>query len=267
MAKKTGVKRPTVDVPKKKKTMKKKMTKRKEKNEVPPVQNRVAGPQVTLQLPADAQNLPPKRKRSVVTLEIYLEKIRGAVAKCDSEILRLSSNPSGERKGIKTLKSVRRTLLELEIKAPKLTKLRRRYQLSGTERKNSGLTTPQIISDELRTFLQVGPDTNLSRIEVTRAINSYIHLKEDETRPSILVWKYLNPNNRNLQNVNDKRIIFPDKPLARLLRYPAYQEAVARSQVTEDRKNKATGTKERVVVTSDALHYRTVQKLIQVHYC
>jgi len=207
-----------------------------------------------------------KRKRTKINLETYIEKITHAVKKCDVEIERLSSNPSGERKGIKTLKSVRRTLLDLETKAPKLTKLRRRYKMSGTIRKNSGLTTPQNISDELREFLKIEEGRNLSRIEVTRAINSYINIKKDERRPSILEWAYLNPNHRNLQNEKDKRIIFPDKPLAKLLRYAEYKKAVASSKITEAHKNKITGLKETKIVTSSDLHYRTVQKLIQVHY-
>lgn len=207
-----------------------------------------------------------KRKRARITLENYVEKIQSAIQKCDTEINRLSANPTGERKGIKTLKSVRRTLLELETKAPKLTKLRRRYNMTGKDRKNSGLTTPQKISDELRAFLKVDKNQSLSRIEVTRAINSYIHLKENEDRPNILVWNHLNLHNRNLQNPDDKRIIFPDESLAALLRYPQYQKDVAAKKITEQHKNKLTGTKERVSVTSDALHYRTVQKLIQIHY-
>jgi len=207
-----------------------------------------------------------KRKRTKINLETYIEKIRQAVQKCDVEIEKLSSNPSGERKGIKTLKSVRRTLLDLEMKAPKLTKLRRRYKMSGSIRKNSGLTTPQNISPELRTFLKIEKGRNLSRIEVTRAINSYINIKKDEKRPNILEWAYLNPDHRNLQNEKDKRIIFPDVPLAKLLRYSQYKKDVASAKITESHKNKLTGLKETKIVTSDVLHYRTVQKLIQVHY-
>ncbi len=207
-----------------------------------------------------------KRKRTKINLETYIEKINQAIKKCDVEIERLSSNPSGERKGIKTLKSVRRTLLDLETKAPKLTKLRRQYKMSGTVRKNSGLTTPQHISDELRKFLKLEKGRSLSRIEVTRAINSYINVKNDEKRPNILEWSYLNPNHRNLQNEKDKRIIFPDEPLAKLLRYNQYKKDVALAKITEAHKNKTTGLKETKIVTSDNLHYRTVQKLIQVHY-
>ena len=207
-----------------------------------------------------------KRKRTKINLETYIEKITQAVKKCDVEIERLSSNPSGERKGIKTLKSVRRTLLDLETKAPKLTKLRRQYKMSGTIRKNSGLTTPQNISDELRKFLKLEEGKNLSRIEVTRAINSYINIKKDEKRPNILEWSYLNQNHRNLQNEKDKRIIFPDEPLAKLLRYNQYKKDVASAKITEAHKNKITGLKETKIVTSNDLHYRTVQKLIQVHY-
>ena len=209
---------------------------------------------------------PVKRPRTRINLETYLDKIGQAVKKCDVEIEKLSSHPSGERKGIKTLKSVRRILLDLETKAPKLTKLRRRYKMTGAVRKNSGLTTPQNISAELRDFLRIEEGRNLSRIEVTRAINSYIHTKKDETRPHILEWAYLNQNHRNLQNQKDKRIIFPDPPLAKLLRYNQYKKDVAASKITESYKNKQTGLKEIRLVTSNELHYRTVQKLIQVHY-
>ena len=53
-------------------------------------------------LPSEPQVVMNKRKRTKINLETYIEKITQAVKKCDAEIEKLSLNPSGERKGIKT---------------------------------------------------------------------------------------------------------------------------------------------------------------------
>ena len=39
---------------------------------------------------------------------------------------------------------------------------------------NNGFRKPQVVSDELRTFLNLGPDDRISRAEVTRKLNDYV---------------------------------------------------------------------------------------------
>ena len=208
-------------------------------------------------------------KRTPVTLETYLAQIRVGRKKCDDEIEKLQQNPSGDRKGIKTLKSLRRVFQLLEKQAPKLSKGKRRRATPGGG-KNSGLTTPKPITAEFRSFLKLPTNKEISRIEGTRALNAYIHIKPEETREDVLAWAYLNPNykdgGRNLQNSDDRRVIVPDVRLSTLLRYNQYKKDVAAGKVTESRKNKVTGVKEVVIIDDNALHYRTIQKLIQIHF-
>ena len=139
--------------------------------------------------------------------------------------------------------------------------------MSGTVRKNSGLTTPQHISDELRVFLKLEKGRNLSRIEVTRAINSYINIKHDEKRPNILEWSYLNPKPPKFTKRKGQTDYFPRRTVGKTFSAITNTKKMSRCQkITEAHKNKITGLKETKIVTSDNLHYRTVQKLIQVHY-
>jgi chromatin remodeling complex protein RSC6 len=63
----------------------------------------------------------------------------------------------------------------------------------------SGFAKPGPVSDELRSFLNLGKDELIARTAVTQAINAYC--KE-----------------HNLQNKDDKRKIIPDAPMRKLLK-------------------------------------------------
>ena len=63
----------------------------------------------------------------------------------------------------------------------------------------SGFAKPGPVSDELRSFLNLGKDELIARTAVTQAINAYC--KE-----------------HNLQNKEDKRKIIPDAPMRKLLK-------------------------------------------------
>jgi len=78
-------------------------------------------------------------------------------------------------------------------------KMRGKVRRTGENKTISGFSKPGPISDELRTFLNLGKDELIARTEVTKKITTYC--KEN-----------------NLQNLDDKRIILPDKPLQKLLR-------------------------------------------------
>ena len=63
----------------------------------------------------------------------------------------------------------------------------------------SGFAKPGPVSDELRKFLNLSKDEEIARTEVTKAINTYCKA-------------------HNLQNAADKRKIFPDTHLKKLLK-------------------------------------------------
>ena len=83
----------------------------------------------------------------------------------------------------------------------------------------NGFSKPGRISDELRKFLSMGKDDLIARTEVTKKITTYCQ-------------------ERGLQKESDKRIILPDKALAKLLR------------ITKD----------------DNLTYFNLQKYMKVHF-
>ena len=83
----------------------------------------------------------------------------------------------------------------------------------------NGFSKPGPVSDELRKFLSMGKDDLIARTEVTKKITTYCQ-------------------ERGLQKESDKRIILPDKTLAKLLR------------ITKD----------------DNLTYFNLQKYMKVHF-
>ena len=98
-------------------------------------------------------------------------------------------------------------------------KMRGKVRRTGENKTISGFSKPGPISDELRTFLKLGKDDLIARTEVTKKITSYC-------------------KDNNLQNLDDKRIILPDKALQKLLR----------------------------IKKSDELTYFNLQKYMKVHF-
>ena len=98
-------------------------------------------------------------------------------------------------------------------------KMRGKVRRTGENKTISGFSKPGKISDELRNFLKLGKDELIARTEVTKKITCYC--KE-----------------HNLQNLDDKRIILPDKSLQKLLR----------------------------IKKSDQLTYFNLQKYMKVHF-
>jgi chromatin remodeling complex protein RSC6 len=79
---------------------------------------------------------------------------------------------------------------------------RKRATNSGSP---SGFSKPGPISDELRSFLNIGKDELIARTEVTKRINTYC-------------------KDNKLQGEKDKRVLLPDKPLRKLLRLSTKDE-------------------------------------------
>lgn len=68
------------------------------------------------------------------------------------------------------------------------------------KKKKYGFASPSSISNKLATFLNIPPDTKISRTEVTKLISEYVKLN-------------------NLQNLSDKTEIIPDLPLSQLINH------------------------------------------------
>lgn len=150
---------------------------------------------------------------------------------------------------------------ELKNETPKIKRYEKTRETSG------GLKKRFAISDELAKFLDIDVNTRLSRQEVTCAICVYINLKDNESRPDMLRWSYLNPGGkRNLQNPFDKKIVRPDKKLSRLLHYREYKEQVDKGKITRQVFDKNTRKYTRETVNQYSLYYSTIQSLINRHF-
>ena len=205
-----------------------------------------------------------ERKKYVpLTLESYQKMSDDLLSAIDTEILRLKSTQTS---GVKFLKSVRKNVISMRDKAPKLAKQKRKNL-------NSGLKIEREVTDELRNFLKLEPNQKISRVDATRGITAYINIKKSETRPTILRWQHLNPNSkRNLQLQQDKNgngadatKIIPDAALSKLLKYDEYVKNVKDGKVFRNKKND-DGVVEKIVETDPSLRYYTIQKLIQHHF-
>jgi len=195
-----------------------------------------------------------RKKAQPVTVESYQELCNTMIESIEAEIERLKSTKD---KGVKFLKNIRRNVTLLRDRAPKLAKQKRKK----SENAKSGLKIPQNVSDELCTFLKVKPGTQISRVDATRGITAYIHLKDNESRNEILQWKNLNPGGkRNLQDSNDATIINPDDALKKLLNYDQYVKNVKAGLITKKKDGKT------VKEDDPSLHYYTIQKLIKHHF-
>lgn len=213
----------------------------------------------------EPQEVKSRKLRKKPTIEDHINDYDELFKLLDSEIDRKARE---REKGSRALRTARMIVTKMRKDVCKVTRSKIVKQKSSMRKKTtSGLMKKSAITEELANFLKVPLDTRLSRTEVTSAICVYAHLKEDEKRESALVWKYLNPGcKRNLQLPQDKKALIPDKPLSKLLRYEEYKKNVAKGLITKNVKNKETDKKEVVKVTSNALYYYVIQRLLCVHF-
>jgi len=200
----------------------------------------------------------PKVKKRKLTVDSHHQKYNELIDIINSEIERKKKNREG---GIRIFQNLRNRTLELKNESQRLNKKRK------PQRKNtiSGLNKRYKISPELREFLEIDDDYYPTRTDVTRAISAYIRFDPNEKREEMLKWEHLNPDNRNLQNPNNKKEIIPDDTLSELLGYPEYIKNVKKGKVfrmvVDD-----DGEKIKVPVTNTSLTYCTIQKLINKHF-
>ena len=207
----------------------------------------------------------PRAPRKKPTIIDHIGHYDQLFSLLDTEIDRKSRK---KEKGTRVLQTARKILTQMRKEVPHVTRSREARKQSSTRKKAiSGLMMSFSISKELATFLKVPASTRLSRVEVTRAICVYAHLKEGEKRDEMLRWKHLNPEGkRDLQFPQDKKAIIPDKALSKLLRYDEYKKKIAAGLITQKSKNKDTGKKEIIKVKTDALYYWAIQNLLNVHF-
>ncbi len=206
-----------------------------------------------------------KKPRTRPTIEKHIAHYDDLVKLLDAEIDRRSRERD---KGTRTFRAVRKTLIKMRKEIPYVARSKSARLLCSSRRDvKSGLLMQFEISDQLCDFLLVPHGTRLSRIEATRAICAYSHIRENESRPEMLVWSHLNPGGkRNLQNPRDKKSIIPDKALSKLLGYHKYKKSVAKGLVSKKIKNNETGETTMVPLTNDFLYYWVIQKLIGAHF-
>jgi chromatin remodeling complex protein RSC6 len=219
-------------------------------------------PEETFPDDADVSTRAPRKKPTIMDHIGHYDQLFNLL---DTEIDRKSRE---KEKGTRSLRTIRKTLIQMRKEVPQITRSKEARKQSSTRKETtSGLMMKFVISNELADFLKVPRSTRLSRVEVTRAICIYAHLKDNEKRDEMLRWKYLNPGGtRNLQFPQDKKAIIPDKALSKLLRYDEYKKKVASGLVTHKSKNKETGKVDIVKVKTDALYYWAIQDLLNVHF-
>lgn len=109
---------------------------------------------------------------------------------------------------ISSAKGVQADVKKLHKDFAKMQKERtkkRRKQNSDKKKEPSGFAKPTPLSDAMCTFLKESKGTEMSRTDVTRRISKYIR-------------------ENNLQNPNNRRQIFPNKELRKLLAVPQEDE-------------------------------------------
>lgn len=194
----------------------------------------------------------PKRK-APQTLEEFQEYADGMVETIESEIARMQES---KEKGVKFLKSVRREVLVLRNRAPKLAKQKKAKRQSNS---NGGFTKQHTPSEELRKFLGLKKGETISQTEAANGIMVYINLNADEKREKMLRWKHLNTAGRNLKNADNGQILELDATLKKLLGFDDYVKRVKAGKVL--RTNKKTKTQD--AVTDTKMYYYLISKLIQ----
>jgi len=202
-----------------------------------------------------------RKKRSKTDMDSHMNKIDSLLKEVENEIDRKCRS---QEKGVRCLQNIRRQLKDVQKETPYVVKPRKPRKKS-----DSGFTKPVEISEELRKFLGTPIGGKVSRNDITNAIDVYVHLAPDESRPNKLKWKHLNTVNRNLQDPGNGRKILPDKTLTSLLDYENYKTKVDNREIikTIKKRDKRLGTITLVtdIQTDNSLYYPTIRKLIERH--
>lgn len=212
-----------------------------------------------------------RKVKHKTTIEEHVTHYTDLIASINTEIDKRSRNMEG---GVRIFRRMRKTLTAMLKELPHVVRSKKLRALITKKRMSpAGLNMKYTISSELARFLQKPSDAVLSRIEATRAICVYAHIKPDESREEILEWSYLNTGGkRDLQDPENKRAILPDVALSKLLNYEKYKRDVLQGKITKKTKTfiDVDGEKSQVIktvkVTDNALFYWTIQRLVSIHF-
>lgn len=145
----------------------------------------------------------PVRRSRTVTKEDILKKYEELAQVLDDEIERLRTQQDkgtkGKGVGIQYLRGLKKRVRELENSTNRVMKQK---QKTPRKNNNSGFLKPVLISKEMASFTGWDPSKETSRVDVTRFLCDYI-------------------KSNDLQNPQDRRQIFADDKLSRLLKYDA----------------------------------------------
>ena len=205
------------------------------------------------------------RSMSLDSFNEYMTTLRVNLEHRIGELEKMHDDKKCPHKAIQHLRSMLKETEYMQKRITPLIKPKRKQ----TDKKNNILMKKVAISPALAKFLQLGKGEQVSRSEVNSAVTMYINVKDLEAVPAEKQkWlKRMNPGGkRNLQDPENGSIIVPDKALAELLNYAAYQKRVKAGKQIWNRKNKATGEKADVVEESDRLTYSVVQHLLAPHF-
>jgi len=124
-----------------------------------------------------------------------------------------------KQSGVRGLQHSRMLLEELSKKVKYVSNRKQREPRDPSlPPPKTGLNINVNVSPELREFLKVDENEEITRTDITIAICAYIHIKDDETRERTLSWKKLNEENRDLRYPEDKRQIILDETLKKLFK-------------------------------------------------
>ena len=149
---------------------------------------------------AEAESKPRNRKVAL-TRELFENEFLSFIDIFDRDIT------GGKPIGPKILKSYRKRGKELLVLFKRLAKQKVKRVKSEVHKNNSGFQKPVAITDEMANFIGVSIGTLIPRREVTKALCGYV-------------------KSNQLQDKDDRRIILPDEPLSRLLKYDAATDDV-----------------------------------------
>jgi len=140
---------------------------------------------------------PVKKKRRVPTKESVAEEFDELVTSIEEEIARLRESQT-KTKGVKFLRSLGKRVKTLRGHTVRVMKQKQKTKRANNT--NSGFLKPVQISKEMAKFTGWNHQDLRSRVDVTKYICNYIR-------------------ENDLQNPADRRQIFADKKLSKLLEY------------------------------------------------
>jgi chromatin remodeling complex protein RSC6 len=153
---------------------------------------------------ASSEDSKQKTKRETPTKESIIASFEEIISSIENEISVLRENQN-KNKGIKFLRTLNKKLKTLRNQSGRIIKQKNSTKKTVTNNVNSGFLKPVAISNEMAKFTGWDPTELKSRVDVTKFLCSYI-------------------KDNDLQNPKDRRQIFADAKLSKLLKYDSKKE-------------------------------------------